>query len=396
MSTIEGVQGSRLADRAGAPAAGAPASSTLVSSHDVALVHDYLLVLRGAERTFAAIADMWPSAPIYTLLYDPQAMKSRFATHRVETSILQRARIDQRGFRKLLPLFPLMAERLPVKDHQVIVSSSSAFAHGVRPADAAVHVCYCHTPFRYAWWERERALAEVAPALRPLLAAALAAIRRWDLKASRRVTRYVAVSRLTQRRILELYGLHANIVHPPVEVDRFRRGDPEDYFLTVTELVPHKQVDVAAEAAVTAGKRLKVVGGGPELESLRARYSPQVEFLGRVSDEELEQLYAGALAVIVPNVEEFGIVAVEGQAAGRPVIAARAGGAIETVLDTVTGCFVEPGDVRDLVRVLRSFRPEDYDAEVIQLHARKFSPASFHARLGEEIEAAIDESRVAA
>lgn len=370
-------------------------STELLEGDDVALVHDYLLVLRGAERTFAAIADIWPDAPVYTLLYDEDATGDRFATHSVETSALQRLQVGQSGFRKLLPLFPLMAERLPVQQHRVVVSSSSAFAHGVRPAPAAVHVCYCHSPFRYAWFERERALREVSSAVRPALRAALAAIRRWDVKASTRVTRYVANSRYTQQRILQLYGRHANIVHPPVEVDRFRTEEPEDYFVTVGEVVPHKRVELAAQAALAAGKRLKVVGSGPALDRMREQYGRRVEFLGRVEDEELERIYAGALAAVVPNTEEFGIVAVEAQAAGRPVIAARAGGSIETVVDGVTGCFVPPDDSRALERAMRRFDHSAYDSETIQRHSRRFSPQAFRSRLRAEVELGIAEGRAA-
>src|ERR1700761_8667045 len=172
--------------------------TALSNGHDeLALVHDYLLVLRGAERPFASIPDVWPNAPVYTLLYDREGTEGRFAGHPVATSALQRTGVRQTGFRKLLPLFPFAAERLPVKRYRVVVSSSSAFAHGVRPGPGAVHVCYCHTPFRYAWFERERALSEVAPPVRPPLAGVLAAIRRWDVRASQRVTRYVANSRHT-------------------------------------------------------------------------------------------------------------------------------------------------------------------------------------------------------
>lgn len=358
---------------------------------ELALVHDYLLVLRGAERTFGAIADVWPSAPVYTLLYDREGTEGRFDGHPVATSALQRTGVRQRGFRKLLPLFPLAAERLPVDRHRVVVSSSSAFAHGVRPGPGAVHVCYCHTPFRYAWFERQRAMSEVPAALRPPLGAALAGIRRWDRKAAHRVTRYVANSRHTQRRIKELYGRESTIVHPPVEVDRFRAEEPDDYFLTVTELVPHKRVDVAAQAASESGRRLKVVGGGPELERLRATYrTPKVEFLGRVDDQELVDLYAHARALVLPNVEEFGIAAVEAQAAGRPVIAAAAGGALETVHEGVTGRLVPPGDAPALKRTLQEFDEREFDAGVIRRHAERFSDTAFRQRFREQVDLALE------
>jgi glycosyltransferase involved in cell wall biosynthesis len=357
---------------------------------ELGLVHDYLLVLRGAERTFAAIADIWPTAPVYTLLYDHEGTAGRFAGHPVATSRLQRTGVRQHGFRKLLPLFPLAAERLPVDRHPVIVSSSSAFAHGVRPAPGAVHVCYCHTPFRYAWFERERAMSEMPAALRPALGAALAGIRRWDRKASDRVTHYVANSRHTQRRIKKLYGRESAIVHPPVEVERFRSGEPDDYFLAVTELVPHKRIEVAAQAASESGRRLKVVGGGPELERLRAKYRRKVEFLGRVEDQELVDLYAHARALVLPNVEEFGIAAVEAQAAGRPVIAAAAGGALETVHEGVTGRLVPPGDVPALERTLRGFDDRQFDAGAIRDHAERFSATAFRRRFKEQVHDAVD------
>jgi glycosyltransferase involved in cell wall biosynthesis len=377
-----------------ASGSGSGAADLALDNGDLALVHDYLLVLRGAERTFAAMADIWPGAPVYTLLYDQTGTESRFASHPVTASALQRTGVTQSGFRKLLPLFPMAVERLPLRDPSVVVSSSSAFAHGVRPPDGAVHVCYCHTPFRYAWFERRRAMAEVSPAIRPALGGVLAAIRRWDRNASRRVTRYVANSRHTQRRIKQIYGRDATIVHPPVEVERFRRADePDDYFLAVTELVPHKRIELAADAASDAGQRLKVVGGGPELPRLREKYRQRVEFLGRVEDHELVELYAHARALVLPNVEEFGIAAVEAQAAGRPVIAAAAGGALETVQEGVTGQLVPPDDGTALKRTLSSFDPDDFDAGMIREHAEHFSAESFRERFSREVRHAVQESQ---
>lgn len=351
-------------------------------SGQVALAHDYLLVLRGAERTFAAMCDMWPSAPVYTLLYDAAGTRDRFAGHPVRTSLLQATGANQANFRRLLPLFPAAVSRLDLSAYPVVVSSSSAFAHGVRPAPGGVHVCYCHSPFRYAWFERERAAAEVPPPLRPLLAGVLAAIRRWDLRAAGRVTHYVANSLHTQQRIREFYGSDSTVVHPPVEVGRFHGGEPEDYFMLVSEIVPHKRVETAAAAATATGQRLKVVGTGPDLERLRRLYGAHVEFLGRAGDGELERLYAGALGVIVPNIEEFGIVAVEAQAAGRPVLAARGGGALETVIEGETGHFFTPDDVPGLAALLGDFDLGRWDRARIAEHAQSFSPEAFQARLG--------------
>lgn len=355
----------------------------------VALVHDYLLVMRGAERTFAAMSDLWPRAPIYTLLYDQAGTKQRFGGHRVNTSFLQATGADQSSFRRLLPLFPVAVTQLRVSDFPVVVSSSSAFAHGVRPAPGAAHICYCHTPFRYAWFERERAAREVSPPLRPALTTALGAIRRWDRKASGRVTHYIANSRHTQRRIQEIYGRDSSIIPPPVDVHRFRSAEPEDYFLVVSEIVAHKRIEAAAAAATAARQRLKVVGSGPELERLRARYPQYVEFLGRVDDAALSSLYSRARAVIVPNVEEFGIAAVEAMAAGRPVIAARAGGALETVVEGMTGRFFGVDDVPELTRTLREFDNDDFDRNATVRRAHGFSTETFQQRLSDEISRAV-------
>ena len=239
----------------------------------VALVHDYLLVLRGAERVFATMTDCWPEAPIFTTLYSADGTDGRFARRDIHTSYLQRSRAAQSSFRRLLPLYPSAVERLDVRDHDVVVSSSSAFAHGVRPAEGAVHVCYCHSPFRYAWHERAACLSEVPRPLRPAVGRTLDRIRRWDIAASERVTHYIANSRCVRDRIAEFYGREAPVIHPPVDVERFSPAAADDHFLFVGEIVRHKRLDVALEAARRAGVRFKVIGRGPELERLEHEYA---------------------------------------------------------------------------------------------------------------------------
>jgi glycosyltransferase involved in cell wall biosynthesis len=354
----------------------------------VALVHDYLLVLRGAERTFAALADLWPSAPIATLLYDPEAVGERFAGHPLTTSRWQRSGLDQRRFRALLPLLPAAAERLPVGGHDVVVSSSSAFAHGVRPDDGAVHVCYSHTPFRYAWYAREAGLGLAPRALRPALGPVLDRIRRWDVEASERVTRYVANSAITQERLLEYYGREAPIVAPPVEIERFWVGEPQDHLLVVGELIRHKRVDAVLEAARRAGRPVRVVGDGPARAELEARYGDVATFLGRLDDAALAREYAGCLALVQGNVEEFGITAVEAQAAGRPVVAMAAGGALETVRDGVTGVLVAPGDGDALAEALRATDFTRFRATDCVVSATRFSVEAFQRRMRRIVEKA--------
>ena len=199
-----------------------------MKSNETALVHDYLLVMRGAERVFRAIAECWPKAPISTLLYDEQATDRVFSSRSISTSYLQRLGIRQERFRVLLPFFPRAVERLPLPSTKLVVSSSSAFAHGIRPPAGATHVCYCHSPFRYVWHERRRAIEEFPPPLRPLGRRMLDRIRRWDEGAAARVDRYIANSELTQRRIGEFYGRSSTVIHPPVDVNRFTAGVDHD------------------------------------------------------------------------------------------------------------------------------------------------------------------------
>jgi glycosyltransferase involved in cell wall biosynthesis len=351
----------------------------------VALVHDYLLVLRGAERTFGAMTDMWPDAPIVTLLYDEAGTKGRFAGRTVKTSPLQHLGVRQGNFRQLQPLFSAAARRLNLDDFDCIVSSSSAYAHGVRKPPGASHVCYCYTPFRYAWHERARALAEVPRPLRPALRLLLRRHRAFDRRATREVDQYVAISEIGRERIRRFWGRDAPVVYPPVEVERFSLGQPTDYVLFVGELVRHKRPEVAIEAAAGARRRIKVVGTGHELRRLEARYRRDAEFLGRVDDEELARLYAEAAALVVPNVEEFGIAAVEAQAAGRPVVGIDAGGLRETVVPEVTGLLVPDGDHRALARALGTDLTR-FDPEEIRAHAQRFSREAFQTALREIVD----------
>jgi len=358
----------------------------------LALAHDYLLTMRGAERTFAEMVRCWPEAPIYTLLYDADAVAEGFAGREVHTSGLQRFGAKQRSFRYLLPFFPGAAERLPVSSYDTIVTSSSAFAHGLRPAPGALHVCYCHSPFRYAWFEQERAQAETPWPGRPLMKAILKRNRAWDLKAATRVTRYVANGKITQDRILDLYGVESDIVHPPVAVERFAVGQPENFLLFVGQIVPHKRVEVALEAARIAGLPIKIVGDGPDRERLEALYSGLgVEFLGSVSDQRLGDLYSRCIALVVPNIEEFGIAAVEAQAAGRPVVAVARGGVRETVIPGETGVLVEGEDVAALAEALHDTDFSGFDPMKIRANAERFSPAAFRAALTGLVDRYIEE-----
>lgn len=361
----------------------------------LSLAHDYMLVMRGAERTFAAIADLYCEAPIFTLLYDEHGTSGRFAGRSITTSPLQRLGLGQASFRRLLPLYPWAIERLRLPASEVVLSSSSAFAHGVRSPAGAVHICYCHAPMRYAWYEEKRALAEAPALLRPLLRRQLARLRRWDLSASCGVDAYIANSELSRERIRRYYGCDAPVIHPPVETHRFTPGEPGDSLLIVSEIVRHKRLHIALEAARRAKAPIRVVGSGPDHAALSEAY-PEAEFLGRASDEDVGELYANARAVVMPSMEEFGITAVEAQAAGRPVIAAAAGGALETILDKQTGLLAKLDDVESFAQAIESIDDLDFDPARATQNAERFSVAAFQRRLATEVSRIVESQRESA
>jgi glycosyltransferase involved in cell wall biosynthesis len=363
-----------------------------VQTPEVLLVHDYLLVMRGAERTFEAMTACYPDAEIATLLYDPVRTDGRFLNRRLRTSFLQPFAADQGRFRRCLPMLPLAAERLPVKDARVVISSSSAFAHGIRPAPDAVHISYCHSPFRYVWHERDRTVSSVPAIARPAARGALGALRRWDVRAAGRVDMFVANSELTRQRIGDYYGRESVVVHPPVDLDRFTgRCDPREHFLMVGEVTKHKNSEIALAAAERAGLKIQVVGSGPDLPRLRRRYR-NAEFLGRVDDRTLAELYATCRALVVPAVEEFGITMVEAQASGRPVVAAAAGGALEIVADGVTGILVKPRSIDELADAMHTTDWESFDAPGLRANARRFSSTRFADGLMSVVSAMIGQT----
>src|SRR5947208_9072136 len=303
----------------------------------VALVHDFLLDLRGAERVFLALCELYPDAPIYTPVYDEEGTEGRFAGRDIRTSFLQRLRPTSKTFRPLLPFYPSAVESFDLSGFDLIVSSSSAWAHAVIHDEDAVHVSYCHNPFRYVWNDRDATLAQRDPITRAALRALFRRWRQWDWIAAQRVKRYVTNSRTTQARIRAYFGRESTLVHPPVDTTRFEPGPVGDHYLVLSELMPHKRIDIAVEAFNRLRLPLVVVGDGPDMRRLRRLAGPSIRFAGRVSDAEAARLLSSCRALVVTATEEFGIAAVEAQAAGRPVIAPSRGGALETVRDGTTG-----------------------------------------------------------
>jgi glycosyltransferase involved in cell wall biosynthesis len=344
----------------------------------VALIHDFLLDIRGAERVFSALCDLYPGADVFTAIYDERGTEGWFSHRHVNTSFLQRLRPTARTFRPLLPLYPYAMESLDLAGYDVVISSSSAWSHGVLVDPEAVHVCYCHNPFRYAWNAREQTLANHAAPTRAALRMILRRWRTWDFIAAQRVDRYVANSDTTRRRIARYFDRDATVLHPPVETRRFTPArDVGDAYVVLSELMPHKRIDIAVQAFNALGLPLLVVGNGPDARRLRRLAGPTITFTGRVSDAEAANLLARAKALVVTATEEFGIAAVEAQAAGRPVIAVHDGGARETVIDGVTGTFFDTADAGALAAAVRRFDPLAIDPAACVDNARRFDVEHF-------------------
>ncbi|MET0761397.1 MAG: glycosyltransferase [Thermoleophilaceae bacterium] len=350
-----------------------------------ALVHDFLVSVRGADRVFLEMCELWPEADIFTPVYDERGTEGRFAHRNIHTSFLQRTRPTARTFRGLLPLYPAAIESFDLSAYELVISSSSAWAHAVICDEQAVHVCYCHNPFRYAWNERHRTLAERGdPISRAALRSFLRRWREWDWIAAQRVDHYVTNSRVTQGRIHSYFGRDSRIVYPPVATRRFTPGPVADHYLVVSELVSHKRIDVAVEAFNRLRLPLVIAGDGPHRRRLRRIAGPTVRFVGRVSDTEAERLMSSARALVVTSVEEFGIAAVEAQAAGRPVVARAGGGLLETVIDGVTGCFWEGGP-DELAEAVARFDPAAIDPRVCVENAQRFDARVFREQLPREV-----------
>ncbi len=355
----------------------------------IALVHDFLLDLRGAERVFAAICDLYPTADVFTAVYDERGTHGVWAGRDVQTTGLQRLRPTARTFRALLPFYPAAIERVDLRGYDLVLSSSSAWAHGVIPDERAVHVCYCHNPFRYAWNARAETLAETPAPLRPLLGPLLSRWRAWDTLAARRVDAYVANSDVTRRRIHRYFGREAAILAPPVETGRFAPGTVGDHYVVLSELMRHKRIDVAVEAFTRLGLPLVVIGKGPDAARLKALAGPTVHFAGRLDDGEVTATLASAKALVVTAAEEFGIAAVEAQASGRPVIALREGGVLETVLEGETGVFYDTVDADCLAAAVRAFDALAVDPEACVASAHRFDVQHFRSGLSAHVDAAM-------
>jgi glycosyltransferase involved in cell wall biosynthesis len=339
---------------------------------------------------------MWPEADVYTAVYDEDGTDGRFAGRNIHTSFLQRLRPSARTFRVLFPLYPAAIESFDFSGYDLVVSSSSAWAHAVLCDERTLHVSYCHNPFRYAWNDYESTLASRRnPVTRAFLAGAFRRWRQWDRVAAARTDRYIANSHVTQERVRAYFGRESQVVYPPVDVERFSPSRVGEHYVVLGELMPHKQIDVAIAAFNQLRLPLIVVGDGPGARTLRRQARPTITFTGRVPDSTVAEIVGGARALVMTSVEEFGIAAVESQAAGRPVIARRGGGALETIIDGVTGCLWSGGP-QELASAVLAFDDGSIDPQACMDNAARFDPPNFRRGILDEVTAAGAGSRPAA
>jgi glycosyltransferase involved in cell wall biosynthesis len=346
-----------------------------------AIVHYWLLDMRGGEKVLEAILRLLPNADIFTLFYDPESVSPLIRSHRITTSFLQPLR---RHHRSILPLMPMALENFDLRGYDLIVSSESGPAKGVIVPSAARHVCYCHTPMRYLWelypayrneWTRSRIK-------RALMTPFAHYLRLWDHASSARVDEFVANSENVRRRILKTYRRESSVIYPPVAVEKFYSKPSEDYYLIVSELVNYKRIDSAVRVFSKSGRKLKIAGDGPELRALKSVAAKNIEFCGRVPDEELRELFARCRAFLMPGEEDFGITAVEALASGKPVIALGRGGACETV--PPFGGLLYSGDTDDALgeAILQWDAMEPHvDPAALEHWAGQFSETQFAAKM---------------
>jgi glycosyltransferase involved in cell wall biosynthesis len=361
----------------------------------VALVHDYLNQNGGAEKVLEVLHDQYPDAPVYTSIYAPELMPADYRTWHIHTSFMQHLPFIHRHHQPYLMLYPSAFERFRLDDYDLVLSSSSAFAKSVHVPHDVPHICYCHSPMRFVWdFERYAERERMNGFARRVLPLFLKQMRQWDLESAQRVDTFIANSTAVAQRIKKYWGRDSEVIYPPVDIDAMQSaaaGEVGDYFLLVSRLVPYKRFDIAIDAFNTLGLPLKIIGSGRAREDLERRAGPTIEFLGFVSEEEKRRLFARCRAAIFPAEDDFGIAQVEVQAAGRPVIALGAGGALDTVVDGVTGILFQPQTPEGVIEAVRRFETIDFSTNEIVRRAKRFSRARFERDIARIVDRSIHE-----
>jgi glycosyltransferase involved in cell wall biosynthesis len=352
----------------------------------VALVHDWLTGQRGGEKVLEALAEIFPEAPIYTLVYVRGSQIDEVERKDIRTSFVQKLPFIKKGYRWYLPLFPLAVELFNLQDYDLIVSSSHCVVKGVIPHPDALHISYVHSPVRYAWNQYFSYFApqKISFFSRLFIPPVIQYLRLWDESSSHRVDHFIANSRNVARRIEKYYRRQADVIHPPVDTQFFQPGGAasgKDYFLIVSALVPYKRIDLAIEVFNREGLPLKIVGIGPDYKELKKNAHSNVQFLGSLAPSDLLRAYQEARALLLPGEEDFGIAALEAQACGVPVIALGRGGALETVISEKTGIFFYELSVENLLGALDKFESFKFNKNTVRANAMNFSRDTFKGKI---------------
>jgi glycosyltransferase involved in cell wall biosynthesis len=369
----------------------------------VAIVHHWFISRAGGERVVETIASLFPNADLFTLFLDEQKLSPPLRKHKITTSFLDKSRVARRAHRHFLPFFPLAVEMLDLSGYELIITSDSGPMKGVLTDPHSTHICYCHSPMRYLWDGYSAYLRSMPPITRSLFGLAAHYVRNWDYAAAQRVDHFIANSNYVAGRIRKYYRRDSTVIHPPINTSQsFLARRHEDYYLAVGRLVPYKRTDILIDACSKLGRRLVIVGDGPEMKRLKKRSGKNVEFLGEVDECPLRNLYAQCRALLFAADEDFGMVPLEAQSYGRPVIAFGKGGSLETVIgarapirarkvhenSAITGVFFGEQTADSLAEAIRSFESceEIFLPRHIQLHARKFDTSVFVSRLRDYID----------
>lgn len=348
----------------------------------VALVHDYLVQYGGAERVLEVLSEMFPEAPIYTLIYDSSQLYGAFSDKTIRTSFLQKLPFAKTHHRFFPILMPLAVEDLDLTAYDVVISSSNSYTKGIITRPDTIHICYCHTPMRYAWDDYHRYFKEFqySSLVKPFIPFAMNYIRMWDKASSDRVDYYLANSQNVARRIQKYYKMDSHVLYPPVNTEvQFDATIEGDYYLMLGRLLPYKHYDIVIQACIKNGKNLHIVGSGPDEERLKslARGHDNIVFLGRLSDEDSQREFRECKAFIFASEDDFGIVPVEAMAVGKPVIAYGKGGALETVKDGETGVFFDEQTAESVLAAIEKCETMKFDPVHIHNHAQQFSRDTF-------------------
>jgi len=362
---------------------------------NIALVHDWMNQIGGAEDVLEALVDLYPQAPIFTSLYAPEKMPAHWRQWDIRTGFIDRLPFSHRKQQLYFPLYPFVFEKFDLRAFDVVLTNKSGFSHGVITGPDTVHICYCLTPTRYIWRYHQYVEQEnIGRTTQRLLWPLLTILRQWDRLAADRVDHFIAISHEVRRRIAKIYRRDSVIIYPPVDTSRFMPADAvDDYYLFVGRLVPYRRLELLIEAFNKLGRPLRIAGSGRDKERLQTLSGPNIEFLGYVPEEELPDLIARCRAFIWPGEEDFGIAPVQAMAAGRPVIAYAGGGSLDTIIHGETGYLFTEQSTAGIIAAVEEFDPGAVDPQAVRAHALQFDTAVFQQKITRFVAEKLAENR---